>query len=65
MNKTFAGVMAGVAITLAVLLTLLTVLALLFDPIQGGWSYVWFLLRSVLLVGFFIFSFRYFRARSR
>jgi hypothetical protein len=64
-NKAFAEVMAGVAITLAGLIALGTVLAMLFNPMQWGWDYAWFLVRSVLLIGFLVLSFRYFLSRSR
>lgn len=36
MNKTFAGVMAGMAVMLGVLIALVTVLALIFDETQGA-----------------------------
>lgn len=65
MSKTFAGVMAGVSIVLAGFLGLLSVLALLLGQVELSWDGAWFVLRSILLIGLYIFSFRYFRVRAR
>jgi hypothetical protein len=65
MNKTFAGVLAGVSIVLAGFVGLLSVLALLLGQVGLSWDGAWFVLRSILLVGLYIFGFRYFRARAR
>ena len=65
MNKTFAGVMAGVTITGAVLLALLLVLALLLGQVQFSWGDAWTLIRGVFVLALLIFSVRFFLARSR
>lgn len=65
MNKTFAGVMAGASIVLAGFLALLSLVALVLGQVELSWDGAWFVLRSILLIGLYIFSFRYFRARAR
>ena len=65
MNKTFAGVLGGMSIVAAGFVGLLSVLALLFGQVELSWEGAWFVLRSILLVGLYIFGFRYFRARAR
>ena len=65
MNKTFGGVLAGMSIVLAGFVGLLSVLALLFGQVELSWDGAWFVLSRVLLIGCYIFGFRYFRARAR
>lgn len=65
LNKTLAGVLAGVFIGLAGFVGLLSVAALLASQVNPDWDGAWFVLRSVLMVSLFIFGFRYFRARAR
>jgi hypothetical protein len=65
MNKTFAQVVAAMAIVGASILALLLVAGLLLGQFSGGWDDAWLLIRSILLVAFLLFSFRYFLARSR
>lgn len=64
MNKTLAGVLAGISIALAVIVGSLSILALLFGQVSFDWDGAWFVLRGILMVVLYSFGFRYFRARA-
>jgi hypothetical protein len=64
-NRTFAGVLAGVSIGMAGIVGVLAVLALLLGQVSSGWEGVRFVLIVGFLVAVCLFNFRFFRARAR
>lgn len=65
MNTMFVGVMAGVSLVLAGFLGLLSLVKGLLGQVELSWDGAWFVLRSILLIGLYVVSFRYFRAPGR
>lgn len=64
-DKALARVLAGISISMAVIVGLALVLALLSNLFGFDWSGAWFVVRSILWVGLFVLGFRYFRAQAR
>lgn len=63
-DKALARVLAGISISLAVIVGLALVLALLANLLGFDWFGAWFVVRSILWVGLFVLGFRYFRAQA-